>query len=52
MELIFVLAIALIILRPKRLSDAAWSLGRRLGLFEHVATSQPEEATRSGRRRP
>lgn len=52
MELIFVLAIALIILRPKRLSDAAWSLGRRIGLCEHVGPSRREEATRPGRRRP
>ena len=37
MELVFVLAIVLIILRPRRLSEAGVALGRRMGLSEPLS---------------
>lgn len=45
-ELVFVLAIVLIILRPQRLSEAARSLGRRMGAFGH---SLPPDSRASAR---
>jgi sec-independent protein translocase protein TatA len=48
MELIVVLAIALIVVGPKRLPDAGRSLGRGLREFKDSLTAREDEAAESG----
>jgi sec-independent protein translocase protein TatA len=47
MELIVVLAIALIVVGPKRLPDAGRSLGRGLREFKDSLTAREDEAAES-----
>jgi sec-independent protein translocase protein TatA len=50
MELILVLAIALVVLGPKRLPDAGRSLGRGIREFRGALTARAEDGAPAGER--